>query len=174
MSIACLARQIASSFLTQGESPQVSLSEAKRLIMFVKANRLASSLIITLIAQGHYHRPRRIAFDIFGKVNLRTRLEHWIFRKANLLTQGESPQVSLGEANRLIMFVKANRLESSLIITSLARRFALIFSLHFWVHRTLTILSFEGDDESWAMRIALGPRWDRRQSPRARSDRRRC
>ena len=50
---------------------------------------------------------------------------------SSFLTQGESPQVSLSEANRLIMFVKANRLESSLIITSLARRFALIFSLHF-------------------------------------------
>ena len=66
----------------------MSLSEANHLIMFVKANRLESSLIITLIA-------RRIAFDIFGKVNQQTRFEHRIFRKENLLTQGESPQVSL-------------------------------------------------------------------------------
>ena len=53
-------------------------------------------------------------------------LEYCMFSEANrfeYFTQGESPQVSLSEANRLIMFVKANRLESSLIITSLARRF---------------------------------------------------
>ena len=106
-------------YLTQSESPQVNLREANRLTMFVMANFLESSLIITFMA-------RRIAFDMLGKVNPRTRLEHRIFRKANLLTQGESPQVSLSEVN----CVKANRPESSLIITSLARRFALIFSLH--------------------------------------------
>ena len=46
----------------------MSLSEANYLIMFVKANRLESSLIIALIV-------RRIAFDIF-KMNPRTRLVH--------------------------------------------------------------------------------------------------
>ena len=91
LSIACLARQIASSIFTQGELPQVSLSYANCLYIFVKTNHLKSSLIITLIA-------KQIAFDIFGKVKLvnpLTRLEHRIFTKENLLTQGEQPQVSL-------------------------------------------------------------------------------
>ena len=70
----------------------MNLSEANRPIIFIKVNRLESSLIITSLA-------RRIAFGIFGKVNLWTRLEHRIIRKANLLSQGESPQVNLSEVH---------------------------------------------------------------------------
>ena len=64
---------------------------------------------------------RKITLLNFGAAK---RLEYCMFSEAThfeYLTQGESPQVNLSEANRLTMFVKANFLEPSLIITFMGK-----------------------------------------------------